>query len=483
MRPFLARRSWELWLLPVGPNQSLQTSAKTGTLNLLEPPVYRLKCRGGPVTNLSEPTRRIGVNKAEPPSRLPKSNAAMLTEYCTLLVSLFESLQRLRADPSGRAREGRGIQNTLIEQITAAEGRIRNAKQLAASLRKRLSTPQLVPPSRPEVQEVKETIAAHMDAIEGDERLLDILRDVGDGLAFTYIDKWDIKPMAFKQSPGYLSGKEGLSVELTIFNKAFDQGGVAILNDLTHCLRYGDVTIIDEGSVAIVEAKTGQRLNQRGRRQRAANDMIRGYLQTDRVLGLYGLDHELRRIDLAHPEVNHIPALQEMIDEAFQRGGCYRQVEPGLHYMVDRGEDIDGFKAAVDSIKTKPYVCMVNMLKRNKTAYYPFTLSIANPERLYEFYNGDFLITIAVELDHAGQFFKGRGFTATFHPDKAWFLMIHKDEPSEEEIRNLNVSVHMWDRLFAEFVGLEWLLTEIVCKYTGMNAIAESRPDASFPRN
>src|SRR5260370_28534755 len=202
--------------------------------------------------------------------RLPKSNATMLTKYRTLLVSLFESLQRVRADPYGRAREGWAIQKILLEQTTAAEARIRNAKQLAAALRKQLSTPQPVRPTKAEAQEVEETIASHTDAIETDERLLDILRAVGDGLAFTYVDKWEMKPMAVKQSPGYLSGKEGLSVELAIFNKAFDQGRVAILNDLTHCLRYGDVTIIDEGSVAIVESKTGRRLNQRGRRQRAA---------------------------------------------------------------------------------------------------------------------------------------------------------------------------------------------------------------------
>jgi len=213
----------------------------------------------------------------------------MLTDYRTLLVSLFESLQRLRADPYGRAREGWIIQCTLIAQITAAEARIRNSKQLAASLRKQLSTPQPVRPTKAEAQKVKDTIASNDDAIETDELLIDVLRDVGDGLAFVYIDKWDIKPMAFKDPPGYLSGKEGQSFELEIVKKAFDLGRVAILNDLTHCLRYGDVTLIRDGSFAFVEAKSGQTVNQRGKRQVAANDMIREYLRTDRVVGLYGL--------------------------------------------------------------------------------------------------------------------------------------------------------------------------------------------------
>ena len=178
--------------------------------------------------------------------------------------------------------------------------------------------------------------------------------------------------MAFKAPPGYLSGKEGQPFELEIVKKAFDLGRVAILNDLTHCLRYGDVTLILDGSFAIVEAKSGQTLNQRGKRQAAANHMIREYLRTDRVVDLYGIDHEFHRIDLAHPEVNHIPALQAMIDEAFERGGCYRELEPGLHYMVDAGKATDGFMVALDAVKSKPYFCIVNMLKRDNTALLSF---------------------------------------------------------------------------------------------------------------
>jgi hypothetical protein len=404
----------------------------------------------------------------------------MLSEHRTILLSLFESLQRLRADPYGRLREVRTIQNTLIGQISAAEGRIRNTKQLAAALRKQLSIPQPVRPTKDQAREVKEAIASHVEAVEAEERLIDIFRDVGDGLAFTYIDKWDIKPMAFKASPGFLSGKDGLSAELAIVSRAFDLGGIAILNDLTNCLRYGDVTVIRDGALAIVEAKSGRNLNQRGQRQLAANDKIREYLQTDRIVGLYGFDHECHRIDIAHPEVTHAPLLQAIIDEAFERGSCYCQVEPGLHYMVDTDADIEGFTHACEAINGQGYVCIVNMLKRANTAYYPFTLSIANPNHLYAFYNGEFGITIVVELDYVSRYFKSRGFTVSFHHENPWFLTVDKDETSAEEPSGLKISAHMWNRIFAEFVSLAWLLSEIASKYAGMNALAQSdgRPPA-----
>jgi hypothetical protein len=398
----------------------------------------------------------------------------MLSEHRTILLSLFDSLQRLRADPYRRAREAWAIQNSLIEQILAAEGRIRNAKQLTAALRRQLSSPQPVRPSKDQARVVKEAIASHHEAVEAERRLIEIFRDVGDGLAFIYIDKWDIKPMAFKESPGFVSGKDGLSAELAIVGRAFDSGGIAVLNDLTNCLRYGDVTLIRDGEVTIVEAKSGRTLNQRGKRQSAANEKICEYLQTDRVIGLYGLEQEAHRVDLSHPELTHALALQVMIGEALARGRCYRPVEPGLHYIVDADEDIHGIMPALEAINGKAQVCMVNMLKGNNTAYYPFTLSIANPEHLYAFYNGDFVITIAVDLDYVSQYFKSRGSTVSFYHDGPWFLTVDKDEPSANQLSGLNISAHMWDRVFAEFVSLGWLLNEIASKYAGINARAKS---------
>jgi hypothetical protein len=397
----------------------------------------------------------------------------MLSEYRTVLLSLFESLQRVQADPLGRARDAWDIQNTLIEQISAAEGRISTAKQLAAALRSQLSTPRAIRLTKDQAREVKEAIASHAEAVEADQCLIGIFRDVGDGLAFTYVDKWDIKPMAFKESPGFLSGKEGLAAELAIVRKAFDVGGIAILNDLTNCLRYGDVTMMRDAELSIVEAKSGRTMNQRAKRQLAANDKISEYLQTGRSAGLYGIDYDIRRVGLAHPEVNHAPTLQQMIDEALQRRGCYRQVEPGLHYMVNTDVDIESFMPAREALDDKLYVCMVNMLKGHNTAYFPFTLSICNPEHLYAFYNGDLIITIAVQLGYVSRYFSARGLTASFHRDEPWFLVVDKNEPAGDEPSAMHVGFHIWDRIFAEFLSLDWLLNEITTKCASMNALGK----------
>jgi hypothetical protein len=204
----------------------------------------------------------------------------------------------------------------------------------------------------------------------------------------------------------------------------------------------------------------------------AASDKIHEYLLTDRVVGLYGPNQELHRVELARTEVNHAPILQAMISEALERGACYRRVEPGLHYIVDTCEDIEGFIPVLEAIAGKAQVCMVNMLKRKNTAYYPFTLSISGPEHLFAFYNGEFIITIVVDLDHISRYFKNRGFTVSFHHDEPWFLAVNNEDPAVHQASALKISAHLWDRIFAEFLSLDWLLSEIAGKYERMNALA-----------
>jgi hypothetical protein len=84
-----------------------------------------------------------------------------------------------------------------------------------------------------------------------------LLKAIGDGVAFLYLSKWDLKTMVFKEKPGFISGKEGLSLERRVLREAFARGGFAILNDLTTCLRYGDLTVPGAEGFMIIELKSG----------------------------------------------------------------------------------------------------------------------------------------------------------------------------------------------------------------------------------
>ena len=47
--------------------------------------------------------------------------------------------------------------------------------------------------------------------------ILDIHQSIGDGIAYTFIHKLDIKPLNFKESAGFLSGKKGFILEKKYF--------------------------------------------------------------------------------------------------------------------------------------------------------------------------------------------------------------------------------------------------------------------------
>lgn len=78
------------------------------------------------------------------------------------------------------------------------------------------------------------------------------LRQMGDSIAFSYFNKYDLKLLCWKQSAGFISGKKGLDKELKIFKSYFESGEFAILNDITNSLRFGDITISKNGKPDII---------------------------------------------------------------------------------------------------------------------------------------------------------------------------------------------------------------------------------------
>ncbi|MSQ21719.1 MAG: hypothetical protein EXR53_00190 [Dehalococcoidia bacterium] len=164
--------------------------------------------------------------------------------------------------------------------------------------------------------------------MEGYKRVLHILKDVGDALAFTYVDKYDIKPMRFKEASGFVSGKVGLREEWRLLQKVFNLGGIGILNDLTHCLRYGDITAVRGDSLlAIVEVKSGRNRNQRARRQSTGIERIVDYLKTGTTRDLYGIQGEFKRFAVRGEEVNHRERMDAIIRKARKDGLSWEEVE------------------------------------------------------------------------------------------------------------------------------------------------------------
>lgn len=76
---------------------------------------------------------------------------------------------------------------------------------------------------------------------------------VGDDYAFRWIDADILKHFALKPNPGYISGKDGLQAELHAAISFAKQGYFVLLNDLTHAVKGGDLTLLKNGKLTFFE--------------------------------------------------------------------------------------------------------------------------------------------------------------------------------------------------------------------------------------
>jgi hypothetical protein len=338
-----------------------------------------------------------------------------------------------------------------------AEKRIRETKSKLKNCRHLLKGGPLDRLSKSRSREVKSEIRYLEDLIDEYQRLLLILHHVGDAIAFTYIDKWDIKPLAFRAAPGFISGKKGSALERRILREIFRRGGIAILNDLTTCLRHGDITIPLEagGRFHALEVKSGGWANARCNRQLQDLTNVMDYIRTDQTKTLYGRSGEFVRVSSLTPEVYHLGWLNKLVQRATKSGEAVRQVERGLYYYATYVSGISGLKRALRACK-EPCIGFVNAFKSSNTAYYPFTLSFKEPEALFDFYAGELSIVVVADMSVLSEYLSNLRYE----------LKPINDENSAFECVGTNgesfsVSTHFWNRVFVEFLSMRWIASDL----------------------
>jgi hypothetical protein len=383
--------------------------------------------------------------------------------YRRALTELFRQLQFIAIQPFAHGSNCLPLQQELIKYITSIERKIRSRKKSSKAIRIELASRRPIPLTGDEAQRLKlKSIKLECEIAEYVALLL-ILRDVGDGLAFIYLDRFDIKPMAFKSQPGFLSGKAGNRLERKYLRHCFKEKKIAILNDLTNCMRYGDVTEIDEeNGPTIAEVKSGGRITTRGRRQIAGFQKLVKYYREDVIDELDGFKGPIRRIALDTEESHHRDELNALIALSLESGrSSYKQVEEGLFYVVETEAGII-LKEVIAQIKGTPIVANINEFKQNNIAYYPFTLSLRCPEHLFRFYAGDFVVLAVVDSDVISSSLRSQNLHITFLDDESWAVQLSKKDDEGEDWATIQISSHFWCRLAVEFLSLKWFLEEVI---------------------
>ena len=387
----------------------------------------------------------------------------MQKHYNNSLLNLIERLKHLSQHPF-EEKACLALQENLIKKISYIERRIRLCKRQIKDGKRLLGAKQGIYLGKEAAQNIKGYIEERQIAVLEYQRILFILRHIGDGIAFTYINKYEIKPMSYKENPGFISGKVGARAERKFFRSIFKSGNIAILNDLTHSLRFGDVTQLSDEGFTLHEVKSSDNSNSRVKRQATSLNELVTYLGTDRIQVEYlGETIEKRRSSLHKDETNHISQLNRLARHSRNNGDAWEQIEPGLFFYCSRTDPEDGsyFRLIRKQCSTPPIVAFLNIDKYKSVGYYPLVLSLEDPVDVLDFFNGELLIFIVVDPSVITQQFAERNLRVEFSNEDDWETRItHLSDPTETN-SSLSVSSHFWGRIYWEFLGLHYMVSEI----------------------
>ncbi len=388
----------------------------------------------------------------------------MLEYYRKSLLDLFKRIQTIAADPWEAAEECYGVQQILIRRTLYVERKLQQIRTEMDSLKRELRQR----PTKDCARELKDEIK-YLRWLIGEYRFTRLVfKSVGDALAYIYVPIWDMKPMGVKESPGFMVGKAGLLAERLFLRKLARGGFVAILNDLTNDLRYGDITVVfGPGSYGLVEVKSGTQEWRAHPQQETKLQKVADYLTTDVADDLFDVPGRVVRTTTHAQEVWHAEALNEAIRQARERGSAIVVVEEGVIYHAAHSAcgDFETVKTDLETVTAlmgKPTFAVLNTQKCENFGHVPFCLSISDPQAAFDFYAGNLVIMVIIDMQKLIDKFAALGIAATpgMTPDKENVLRLVDMQSETSDWATVFVGPHIIDRLFLDFLSLDWFVNE-----------------------
>lgn len=292
--------------------------------------------------------------------------------------------------------------------------------------------------------------------------LINIYKSIGDGIAFTFLNKYDVKPQNFKESAGFISDKIGFKNEIKALRYSYSKGLIAILNDITSVLKYSDLTIVSKNKAPLaIEMKTSDNINPRIERQREKANSIYSYLTNDTTENLYGNEGETIRLALRSPEINYVNNINNLIEQAEKEGTSSELIEEGLLYIVSYKVFTPEkyTKIFAESNITDPLYCILLAGNIIGQAYFPLSLSISNPQHYLDFINEKIAIMVVCDFSFIKKIANKNNFTVELCDDSDWMFEF-KSAETDVSLSHFKMSYHLFLRLSNEFVSLKWLFED-----------------------
>jgi hypothetical protein len=148
------------------------------------------------------------------------------------------------------------------------------------------------------------------------------LRDIGDGIAWRLFDyDRSVLYVLADKSSGKHVDYGGLQAETVELERKYETlNSITVLNDLTHCLKLGDLTTRDGDSFELTEVKTGGKKGSRITRQKQALREVVDFLNTGEKEER-GERYEIRQLDLV-PKT-YFAELRALIERAGTEGASF----------------------------------------------------------------------------------------------------------------------------------------------------------------
>jgi hypothetical protein len=385
----------------------------------------------------------------------------MLSYYKSSLILLFTKVHELNKFPRNFALCFE-IQETLIRKITYVEQKIRKLKSKVELDRKSLRTKRKTPLTKGESTFLKNEIEVVRYKIGEYQYLIYIYKCIGDAIAYTYINKWDIKPMSMKESPGFISGKKGSRLERKVFRSSYEFKQPIILNDLTNCLRYGDITVPKDGTFLLIEMKSGKKknLDNRSKKQIEKLENIGNYFINDYTQNLYNKQGNFFRVDMFSEEKSCVKKLNKIIENALDKGFSYSKIEDGLFCFATTNYSKEMISKVIPDERhsDEMFATLINL--SNFKGYYPIILTIKNPLAVYKFFQDSLSILVFIDMKLLKKKLDEVEIIAEFTNDDYCLKLTHK-KAKNPEAEYQKYSMHFFNRIFNEFLSLEWFIDEI----------------------
>ncbi len=383
--------------------------------------------------------------------------------YYKRIGSLHEKLHALTRKPFEDNMGWLELQEDLLRLTISVESKILKEKQKKKG-QKAILGDRNNRLSKEEAGIAKLLVKRCEDKIEQYHSLLSIFKSFGDAMAFTFIDRFELKATTFREDAGFLINKKGSRLERKCFRAAYRMGGIAILNDLTNVLKYGDLTLVSEfRAAAYIEIKSGKRRNQRELRQRERMKKLVDFLNHDTPTDILRPGMISHRMAIAKPLEYHLKGLNQLIDRATGAPVTAEEVEQGLVYIIAYGQvpdELIGETFGKFPLR-KPVPFFFNQVKYNRLGYYPACMVFRDTGRYIDYLAGKLQIFVLWDTAVWEEILSAQSLRLSDQAEGE-FMAFRIDGTFKGEPFAIEVGHYMINRILFEFLSPGWYLDNIL---------------------